>query len=272
MFCKVRGLHPKKKKKKKKSTLLPPSQIIRKKRKRNQQKSPRSTAQRGTARHGTAAPQAQRRGCCCCSRSGARRRLATPFSPISLGRESAIFTRNATRRRQEGRQPERGTNIPSSSSSSFQAAAPQRPAARLPPAPQAGGGRGHGRGDSLPAGFSAEFPGAPHQNGRRGPRFALRPLRPPPRLRLAASRTTRDGASAWTIPGAAAAAARLPASPAPRPRGPPRRSPPSVSAAPGAATAGPGPEPHRPPGAAPALVRPPVSHGGGGEAGPGRSA
>lgn len=142
------------------------------------------------------------------------------------------------RRRQEGKQPERGTNIPSSSSSSFQEAVPQRPAARLPPAPQAGGGRGHGRDDSLHAGFSAEFPCAPHRNGCRGPRFALRPLRPPPRLRLAASRTTRDGASAWTIPepppppGSRPAQRRgpaaRPAAPRPqsaRPRGPPPPGP-----------------------------------------------
>lgn len=59
--------------------------------------------------------------------------------------------------------------IPVGSASAAGGAAPSRAPGRR--------GSGHRRGDSLSGGFFAEFPGAPHQNRRRGRRS---PVQPPP--------------------------------------------------------------------------------------------
>lgn len=161
MFCKVRGLHPKI------HSAFPSLALPPKKRKQIKKKMP-PTMQ-------PPFPKYQRRGCC--SRSCVRRRLATPFSPISLGRESAISTRGAARQRREGRRARVPKEhplflllfIPGGSASAAGGAAPSRAPARR--------GNGHRRGGSFSAGFSSEFPGAPHQNRRRGPRS---PVQPPP--------------------------------------------------------------------------------------------
>lgn len=131
-----------------------------------------------------------------------------------------------------GGEPECRRNILSSSSSSFQAAAIQRPAARPPPVPQPPGGAGTAAAAPSPPASPRSFPAPRTKTGGGGRARQSSPLRPPPRLRLTPRRTTRDGASAWTIPGAAAG---LPASAA---------APPSALPSFSAAAGPPPPRPH----------------------------
>lgn len=155
----------------------------------------------------TAQPKNQRCGrCCLCVR-----RLATPFSPISLGRESAISTQNATRQQQEGKQPKWGRNIlsSSSSSSSFQSGKAPRPAAKPPPVPQAEGGSGAAWLTSPPPAAPQSFRAPQTQTSGGVCVYESGPLQPPPRLSLTPRRETRDGASAWTIPAAAEGGSNL---------------------------------------------------------------
>lgn len=71
--------------------------------------------------------------------------------------------------------------IPVGSASAAGSAAPSRAPGRR--------GSGHRRGDSLSAGFFTEFPGAPHQNRRRGPRS---PVQPPPPAAAAAQAHSKE--------------------------------------------------------------------------------